>query len=119
MAIEHHVKSWTHLYAAFVRGVKTHDMRIMDRPYEVGDVLVLHEYDKQAEKYTGRVARAKITYITSRDHTPCAFSPSALHPEYGILSLRKLWPEEEKEITQPPTFLGLKTTVVASAPFKV
>lgn len=94
---EHHVKSWTHLFAAFLRGIKTHDMRIMDRPYEVGDVLVLHEYDKQMEAYTGRTARAQITYITARDHTPCAFSPSALHPEYGILSIRRL-PDEAKNV---------------------
>ena len=86
----HYVKSWTHLFAAFLRGIKTHDMRIMDRPYEVGDTLVLREYDKQTETYTGRAARAEITYITSRDHVPCAFSTSALRENYAILSIRKI-----------------------------
>jgi hypothetical protein len=89
----HYVKSWTHLFAAFMSGVKTHDMRIMDRNYQVGDILVFQEYDKQNESYTGREARAVITYITSRDHVPCAFSPSALKEGYGILSIRRL-PEE-------------------------
>ena len=88
MATIHSVKSWTHLFAAFKAGVKTHDMRIMDRDYKVGDFLCLQEYDKQTETYTGRQAMAEITYITSRDHTPCAFSPSALKGEYCILSIR-------------------------------
>lgn len=87
--MEHCVKSWVHLFQAFKRGEKTHDLRIMDRNYQVGDTIVLCEYDKQNEKYTGRVERAKVTYITSANHVACAFSPSCLHPEYAILSLKK------------------------------
>jgi Domain of unknown function (DUF3850) len=86
----HIVKSWAHLFAAFKAGIKTHDMRIMDRDYQVGDYLVLREYDKQTETYTGRVETAEITYITSRDHVPCAFSTSALKGDYAILSIRPL-----------------------------
>jgi hypothetical protein len=88
MRTAHSVKSWTHLFAAFKSGVKTHDMRVMDRDYQVGDILVLNEYDKQSEAYTGRREMAEITYITSRDHTPCAFSPANLARNYAILSIR-------------------------------
>jgi hypothetical protein len=87
---EHRVKSWCHLFAAFVRGEKTHDLRIFDRDYKVGDTLRLCEYDKQAERYTGREAMAEITYITSANHIACAFSPTALGKDYAILSIRKL-----------------------------
>lgn len=71
-----------------MKGVKTHDIRILDRDYEVGDTLVLQEYDKQQEKYTGRHAVFEITYITSGDHVACAFSPVALKSGYGVLSIR-------------------------------
>lgn len=87
--MDHKVKSWCHLFTAFKRGEKTHDLRVMDRDYKVGDVLVLQEYDKQAERYTGREAKALITYITSGEHIACAFSSSALHKDYAILSIRK------------------------------
>jgi hypothetical protein len=86
----HDVKSWCHLFQAFVSGDKLHDLRILDRDYQVGDCLVLREYDKQNEKYTGRNAVAEITYITSDQHVHCAFSPTVLDKNYGILSLRKV-----------------------------
>ncbi len=88
--MEHKVKSWVHLYQAFIRGEKTHDMRVMDRNYQVGDFLILQEYDKQCERYTGRESKALITYITSDEHVACAFSPTALMTGYAILSIRKL-----------------------------
>lgn len=86
----HNVKSWIHLYQAFVRGEKTHDLRVMDRQYEVGDILILQEYDKFMEKYTGRESKAEITYITSDRHVACAFSPTCLSPGHAILSIRRL-----------------------------
>lgn len=93
MTVHHHVKSWTFLFDAFVSGEKTHDLRVMDRDYKVGDELVLQRYDYGAGVYTGEEALALITYITSADQ-PCAFSPAVLHPKYAILSIRKLsvWP---------------------------
>lgn len=84
----HRVKSWVHLFQAFVRGEKMHDLRILDRDYQVGDILVLCEYDKQQEEYTGREAEAEITYITSAKHVACAFSPFALKDKFGILSIK-------------------------------
>lgn len=86
----HQVKSWCHLYGPFSRGEKTHDLRVLDRDYQVGDILVLLEYDKFREQYTGRATKAEITYITSEQHTACAFSPTALDANYGILSIRKI-----------------------------
>lgn len=88
--IIHEVKSWVHLFQAFKRGEKTHDIRILDRDYQVGDVLRLGEYDKQNEEYTGRFSYAEITYITSNNHVACAFSTKALDHAYGVLSIRPI-----------------------------
>jgi hypothetical protein len=86
----HSVKSWTHLFEAVVRGEKTHDLRLLDRDYEVGDRVLLREYDWATHEYTGREQLVEVTYITSAQHIPCAFSPQVLHPQHGILSIRKI-----------------------------
>lgn len=93
----HVLKSWTMLFQAVLNGTKTHDIRILDRDYQVGDHLCLREYDWGKQEYTGRHVVVEITYITSaRDgHDPtrqrkCAFSPTCLHPDYGVFSISML-----------------------------
>lgn len=49
----HHVKSWSHFFDAIKRGDKRHDLRLNDRDYAVGDMLVLQRYDPFAGCYTG------------------------------------------------------------------
>lgn len=86
---EHKVRSWRHLFEPINDGSKHHDLRKNDRDYHVGDTLVLQEFDIQTGKYTGREAKRKISYMTSRDF-PCAFSSAVLPNDYCILSLEKL-----------------------------
>lgn len=48
-------------------GVKTFEIRKNDRDYQVGNILVLREYDpidSYTGAFTGRECRARITYIT-------------------------------------------------------
>jgi hypothetical protein len=85
----HYVKSWTTLFPDALAGHKTHDVRVMDRDYKIGDFLVLQEYNWGEKVYTGRTATFNITYITSAEHAPCAFSPAVLHPKYCILSIKR------------------------------
>ncbi|MFH6786298.1 DUF3850 domain-containing protein [Methylobacterium sp. MA0201] len=83
----HEVKSWPHLFEATLNGTKKHDMRrASDRDYNVGDFLLLKEFDPKKGTYTGRQLRAKITYITSAEF-PCALSAQGLSEGYCILSL--------------------------------
>ena len=88
--IAHELKSWTGLFQPIFDGTKTHDIRVLDRPYIVGDICRLREWDAILSVYTGRECLVEITYITSGQHTPCAFSPIALHPASGVLSIRKI-----------------------------
>jgi len=89
-AVEHKLKCWPQFFAAIVAGLKTHDLRRRDdRDFHVGDTLLLREFDPGVEAYTGRTARAVITYITSNE-SPCALSQDALHPDFCILSIRLL-----------------------------
>ncbi len=84
---KHECKSWSHFFQAIKSGHKKHDLRYDgDRNFQVGDLIVLREYDPFAGMYTGAECRVHVTYITSRA-TPCAFSSAALERDYCILSL--------------------------------
>lgn len=92
MWIKHELKSWVGLFEPIFKGEKTHDLRVLDRDYQVGDICLLKEYDPLTKEYTGRTVLVQITYITSSQHKECAFSPVALHPATGILSIKKIHP---------------------------
>lgn len=86
----HHIlKSWVGLFDPINDGLKTHDLRVMDRPYKVGDTATLREWEATTSSYTGRSCEVEITYITDKANH-CAFSPIGLHPAMGILSIRKV-----------------------------
>lgn len=89
MRYQHVLKSWTGLFEPILKGEKTHDLRVLDRDYGVGDICLLREYDAVEKTYTGREVEVIITYITSAKHEQCAFSPFGLHPAMGILSIRR------------------------------
>jgi hypothetical protein len=86
----HELKSWVGLFEPIYTGEKTHEIRVMDRDYKVGDMCLLREYEPTTKEYTGRWVQVQITYITSNQHVPCAFSPIALHPASAILSIRRI-----------------------------
>lgn len=83
----HRLKSWSEFFNEIIAGHKTHDLRrSSDRKFEVGQHIMLCEFDPQIEKYTGREQLVRITYMTSSD-VPCALSNGVLHPDFTILSI--------------------------------
>jgi hypothetical protein len=84
----HDLKSWVGLFEPIDNGSKTHDLRVMDRDFQVGDICLLREWKPTERKYTGRHCYVQITYITSSKHGECATSPTALHPATAILSIK-------------------------------
>lgn len=97
MQIDHELKSWVGLFEPIFVGAKTHDIRVLDRNYKVGQVCRLREYDPLTQAYTGREVLVRITYITSSVHGHCAFSPFALHPASGVLSITKIGAAENDQ----------------------
>ncbi len=82
------VKSWPAFFEKMIAREKRHDMRDKrDRPYKVGDLMKLEEFDPFGGGYTGRWGIFEITYITSNE-TPCAMSSAALDNDFCILSLQ-------------------------------
>lgn len=88
LLINHELKSWVGLFEPIFQGLKTHDLRVLDRDYKVGDICILREYEPITKEYTGREVVVEVTYITSKLHEACAFSPFALHPGMGVLSIK-------------------------------
>ncbi len=61
----HVVKTWPHPFQAMKRGDKSHEVRVDDRNYQPGDVLVPVEYDPEARTFSGDYIVRLITYKTS------------------------------------------------------
>jgi len=70
---EHDLKTWPYEFSAVAEGTKRFEYRVDDgRNFEVGDVLILHEWqpaplcNRTTEgpgEYTGRVLRAYVTFL--------------------------------------------------------
>jgi hypothetical protein len=59
----HELKSWPDYFEPLAAGIKTFELRRNDRNFQVGDILVLREYDDRKRVYTGRECRKRITYM--------------------------------------------------------
>lgn len=44
-------------------GIKTYDFRLADFAINPGDILVLREWDKEKQQFTGRQLEKRITYV--------------------------------------------------------
>jgi ASC-1-like (ASCH) protein len=62
--MRHNLKTWPEYFQAVVDGKKTFEIRKNDRGFQVGDELLLQEYDPKEEAYTGRQAIAVVRYMT-------------------------------------------------------
>lgn len=71
--VVHDLKSWPQFFRDVVRGAKTVEMRLNDRNYHEGDILVLREWDPPSKgpcpssewggRYTGSVVLAEVRHI--------------------------------------------------------
>lgn len=69
----HALKTLSPYYSDVISGKKTFELRKDDRPFELGDKLLLQEYDPENGGYTGAEETLYIDYIL-RD---C--------PQYGLM----------------------------------
>lgn len=88
MASRHTVKCWAPFFQAVKSGSKTHEIRLDDRGYQVGDVLELHEFDPKTETYTGGVLAREVTYISRND--PASGLPPLLQQDVVVMSIKPL-----------------------------
>jgi len=73
----HELKTWPEPFNAIWNGKKTFEVRKNDRRFEVGDLVVLREYDPSVGVYSGRQVSAAIGYVLTGWGLPdgmCVFS---------------------------------------------
>lgn len=62
--MQHKLKTWPDAFWAMWDGLKTFELRRDDRDFQVGDTLLLHEWDRSLRHgFTGAWIRAEVTFI--------------------------------------------------------
>ena len=83
----HYLKLVQPLYSDVLSGDKNFELRRNDRDYQVGDLVILQEYDMKKHFFSGREIRVKITYILENraglDNDFCIFSFIKILTECG------------------------------------
>lgn len=68
--MNHELKCWPEYFQAVKSGAKTFEVRKWDRPYQVGDMLRLREYDPKKLEYTGDEVIREVTYLLDMTYLP-------------------------------------------------
>jgi hypothetical protein len=63
---EHDVKCWPQFFDTIESGQKPFELRKNDRNYQVGDTMLIREWNPSTKKYSGRQTRQLI--ISKLDH---------------------------------------------------
>lgn len=61
--MKHELKTWTQYFEEVWDRVKTFEVRKNDRNFQVGDTLILKEWNQFRQTFTGRKMSVKVTYI--------------------------------------------------------
>lgn len=77
----HYLKTWCDYYFDVADGRKRFEVRLNDRDYKVGDILVLQCYLPNIKQYLGKSKKYKITYIL-KDYP-------AIKEGYVVMSLKR------------------------------
>lgn len=82
----HELKTWPEYFVPITEGRKNFEYRKNDRGFEVGDILLLREYEPDGMgRYTGRFVERHVTFVLLG---PLMGVP----PGYAILSIAKREP---------------------------
>lgn len=91
----HVLKAWPQYFAGVANKNKPFELRLDDRKYQVGEILLLREWRPELHAYTGQTQTRVITYKLSLKE----FEGLATHlqnaPDFCILGLREALCDEE------------------------
>lgn len=66
----HILKTWPVFFADVEVGAKKFEIRRNDRGFQVGDTLILEEYDPKTKRYSGNKLHVRVTYTICLDSIP-------------------------------------------------
>ena len=72
-------KIWKEYFDSIASGKKKFELRLADFEVTQGDVLLLEEWDKDTEEYTGRSIEKMVTLVN----------------KFSLKALEDFWPKEE------------------------
>ncbi len=78
MTKRHELKTWPKYFAAIRDGTKNFEIRLNDRDFALGDIVVLKEFDPGSEAYTGQVEERQITFLLSEEEFGVAHTHVAI-----------------------------------------
>lgn len=76
----HNLKCCPEPFSALKNGEKTHEVRVDDRQYQVGDVLCLREWDQGTMIYSGDLLEFVVTHKTTGFGLSQGFCVMSLRP---------------------------------------
>lgn len=79
----HALKTWPEYYQAIENGDKTFEVRKFDRPFRIGETLLLQEFDPEKDKYTGKECERVISYILP------GTDRFGINPNYCVMGLKE------------------------------
>jgi hypothetical protein len=59
----HQLKCWTEYFFDVQAKNKKFELRLNDRDYKCGDILILNEYDNSKKEFTGKCCSRVVDYI--------------------------------------------------------
>lgn len=77
-------KLWKEYFDAVVSGKKKAELRLGDFEIEEGDTLVLEEWDKDKQEYTGRSVEKRVTYVSRFKFKDVKYWSKEEIEKYGI-----------------------------------
>jgi hypothetical protein len=87
----HELKIWPEFFEPVLRGDKTAELRYNDRRYEVGDILILQEWEPRTREYTGREVKRLVSHVQQGMGMQGVIEPlRGLDRRYAILSLQEI-----------------------------
>lgn len=87
----HALKTWPEYYHAVDAGDKTVEIRKDDRGFDVGDILVLYEFDPSSELgYTGELTSRRVTHVLREPWVPEGFVALSITPVTESFEIQRL-----------------------------
>jgi hypothetical protein len=84
----HTLKSWPEFFEPVLSGQKQFELRKNDRDFQVGDHVVLREWEPNGDRYTGREINKRVTYVLRGLGSVGTIAPyKGLSMGYAILGL--------------------------------
>lgn len=89
MVTEHKLKTWARYWDAVASGEKTFEVRLNDRAFQTGDILLLEKYNPDTRRYDteGFEINAKLKTIRKRITFLLQGGQFGIEPAYCVLGL--------------------------------